>query len=734
MFPKKNKTINKWAAVIATIFLLLFCLLIGRFVYIANGKEIDGHQLVNIGENQWKTVKVVDAHRGSIYGRNDHVLAHDIPAYTIYAVISPKAGKGNYVKNKEKTAKLLAPILDMKESKILDLLNKNLQNKNTWQVEFGTSGKKLSYDKKKKIDKLKLPGIKFKQETKRYYPNQKFASYVLGFTQYDQEKKKAVGKLGVERSLNDYLTEQDGKVTFKTSQEGVKMPDAKKHLKKPKQGDNVYLTIDNKIQTVLGEAMSSVAKEYKPKRMIGVVADPKTGQILAMSNRPSFNPNKRDIENYTNFAVSSPYEPGSVMKMFTLASAIDAGVYNGNATFQSGSYDVGGITVHDWNQSWGRISFNEGLQRSSNVGFSIIADKQLGTDRFYDYLKKFGFTQKTGIDLPKESNSRMSFKWKADQVSTAFGQASAFTSLQLVQAATAIANDGKMMRPYVIEKVKNPTTGKVVLNHKPKVAGTPISKETAEKTRKLLRTVVHGKHGTGKPYDLKGYDVIGKTGTAQIAVNGNYLTGRNNYIFSFMGMAPEKDPKLIVYVAVDRPHLKDTETGSEPVAKVFNPVMSNALQYLNIKPEKKADKKQTTSEQTVTLKQYKGEPFDEAAKDLKAKGVDVVTVGKKGKVTKQAPFDGTKVLKGSKVILVGEGKLELPDLTGWSLSDSLKVANLLSLKPNIIGNGFVIDQKPAKGTVVKKGDYLVLNLQAEDNKNKEKQGDAQDKKKSSQMD
>ncbi|MBM7644260.1 penicillin-binding protein 2B [Scopulibacillus daqui] len=703
----KNKSINKWAAIVASAFLLLFCIVIGRFTYLSIAKESAGHKLVDLGEKQWKHVKVVDAHRGNIYGRGGEVFAEDIPAYTLYAVLSHKAP--SYVKDKEKTARELAPILDMSQDEILKILN----NKKAFQVQFGSAGTKLSYAKKKQIEKLHLPGIGFITDSKRYYPNGEFASQVIGTTRENPDTGKQHGVLGIEKSLNKYLTEEDGVVSYYGARDGVMMPNSKEHMKKPHDGNDVYLTIDNRIQAIMESSMSKVEKEYKPKRMIAIAADPKTGQILGMADRPTFNPNGNSIKNYTNFAISPPYEPGSVMKIFTLAAAINEGVYNGDDKYESGTYKVGGVNIHDWNQSgWGKITFNDGLERSSNVGFSIIADKQLGTDKLHDYLKRFGFDKKTGIDLPNESGSIMDWNQKANQVETAFGQSSAFTAIQIVQAATAIANDGKMMKPYIIDKVENPNTNKTMIEHKPEIVGRPITKETAEKERELLRSVVTGKHGTGHPYNIKGYDVIGKTGTAQIAEKGKYLKGKNNYIFSFLGMAPKKDPKLIVYVAVDRPHLKPTENGDEPVADIFNPVMSNGLQYIDMAPNQKDSQKtdiQKAESQSVKLPDVVGQPMDEAKKTLKAKGLDVVAIGK-GNVTKQTPFSGTKLLEAGKVILVGEGKQKMPDLTGWSMADALKLADVLSMKPDMIGNGYVTDQKPAPGSQVKEGDHLTLKL------------------------
>ncbi|MFC4617251.1 penicillin-binding protein [Camelliibacillus cellulosilyticus] len=697
MFPRKNISINRWAAVLALVFLLVFIIIFGRFVYLAEAKEVSSHNLVKIGKNQWTTVKQTDAHRGEILGPDGTVYARDIPAYTVFAVVSDKAP--SYVKDKEKTAQALAPILDMDEKQVYEILNKP----GRFQVEFGSHGKKLSADKMEAIKKRHLPGIFFSEESKRYYPNGAFAPYVIGFTNYQDKLKKDTGVMGVESSLNDYLTEQDGTVSFYSDKNGVIMPNGQKQVKKPHDGDNVYLTIDNKIQTVLDDAMSKVDKDYHPKRMVAIALNPKTGAVLAMSNRPTYNPNQPDLKHWENYAIAAPFEPGSVMKSFTLAAAINEGVWPGNQTYKSGAFKVNDeVTLHDWSQSWGRITFNEGFLRSSNVAFSIVEDKYLGSNRFKDYLNRFGFTRKTGIDLPGESGGNLNFKYRTDQVMNSFGQSSAFTPIQIVQAATAIANDGKMVQPYVVQKIVDPNSGKIVKNHEPQVVGEPIKKETAKKVREMMRQVVADKKGTGYAlYNLKNYQVIGKTGTAQIAVNGHYLTGRDNYVFSFLGMAPENDPKVIVYVAIDRPHLKEGELDAQPVSDVFNPVMESALQYLKVAPNAEAVDKDKTVNDAVKVADWTGKSVQEAEKTLKADGMTVITVGDQNTVRQQSIYPGEKVLPGSQIILDTGGTRKMPNITGWSLSEVMGLAKLLDAAPTINGDGFVISQKPAPGTVLK---------------------------------
>lgn len=698
--------------------MLIFLIVIGRFVYIAQGREIDGHELTQIGEKQWTKVDVIDKKRGTIYSNDGQVFAKDVPAYTLVAVLSEKAD--NHVKDIEKTAQALAPILDLKVSDVRSTLEKD-----AYQVEFGSAGKKLSLAQKKKIEQLKLPGLTFVDASKRTYPEQSSAAFTIGFTQTDPETDKEKGVLGIEQSLDRYLSEKDGTVSYYRSIDGVPIPGETRHLKDAAPGNDVYLTLNSWIQAVLDQSMSSVYEEYKPESMLAVVADPETGRILGMSSKPDFNLNERDtIDNFTNAPVQSRYEPGSVMKMFTLSAAIDAGVYRGQGTFNSGTYRFDGGTVHDWNRKgWGTITFDQGFQLSSNVAMSIIADQQLGTDRLKSYLDKFGFMEPTGIDLPGEASSVINWSSKMDQIAPSFGQGSAFTAMQIVQAATAIANDGTMMRPYIVDRIVNPETDKTVLQHDPQVAGKPISKEAAEETRRLMRQVVSNKDvargygGTGLAYDLPGYDLIGKTGTSQLYLNGKLMTGRNNYIYSFLGMAPEKDPKVMVYVAVRQPKLKDTDVlSSQPVIDVFKPVMSSSLQYVNA--ARSDDKKGETAVPSAVFDSFVGQSVDEAVETLKKKGFDPVAIGG-GTVKAQMPYEGQKMVEGSKIILLGSDSPKMPDLTGWSLADSLKVAEVAGLRTSVKGDGYVIAQTPDPGSAVKSGMQMTLQMGKPEDKEEE---------------
>jgi penicillin-binding protein 2B len=390
------------------------------------------------------------------------------------------------------------------------------------------------------------------------------------------------------------------------------------------------------------------------------------------------------------------------MKIFTLAAAVEEGVYNGEEKYHSGTYKVGKSKIGDHNngEGWGEITFNEGVERSSNVAFAILANEKLGANRFNQYLHKFGFYDKTGVDIPGEASGNINFKYDIEKVTTAFGQGSSITPIQQLQAATAIANNGKMMKPYVIDHITDPNKkNKTVLQNSPESAGQPISANTSKQVRDILEKVVTSKNGTGKPYKIEGFDIAGKTGTAQMAgADGKLLTGRENYVFSFLGMAPKDDPELVVYVAVQQPQLKDTETGSAPVSSIFKPVMENSLHYLNIKPKEKASgDKASENMPSASLSDLTGMRMEMAEKQAKDEGFTPVKIGDGAAVQKQYPESGNNILPNEKVFLASEGQVKMPDMTGWSRRDVLNYSHLTGIHFELNGKGFATKQSVKKG-------------------------------------
>ncbi|MGG4169686.1 penicillin-binding transpeptidase domain-containing protein [Rossellomorea vietnamensis] len=716
---KKRPSMNIGAAILFGIFGLLFFVLMVRFVTIQVTGEADGKVLASQAAKKYIKSHILEAHRGTIFDGKGEVIAEDTSAYTLVAILDPSITsdpkKPKHVTDPEKTAKVLSKYLDMKESAIYDRLTKKGQNnKLPYQVEFGAPGRDLSHQMMLEIKEEDIPGVTFRKEAKRFYPNGSFASHLIGFAQKttdDDGDSTTVGKMGVEASFNDVLKGKDGSVAYKSDVWGYLLPNSDEHVTPPKDGDDLYLTIDKKIQTFLEEAMNEVQKKYKPKKMFAIVSDPKTGKILAMSQRPTFHPDTREglLDNWTNIIVEDTYEPGSTMKSFSLAAAVNEGKFNPNETYESGKYYVENvpnpIRDHNGGEGWGTITFLEGVQRSSNVAFANLLDK-IGFKKYENYLHDFGFGEATYVGLPNEASGSILYHYPIEKYTTIFGQGTTVTPLQMVQAESAIANDGKMMKPYVISKIVDPNTKKVIKETKPEVSGSPISKETAIKTREYLETTVTSEHGTGQKFAIEGYRVGGKSGSGQIPdpSNGRYMVGKENYLFSFMGMAPIDNPQLIVYVGVQQPELEPTEIGSDPVSAVFNPVMQNSLKYLNIKPQEKVSLKKQSLPETREMS------VEEAKKELEKAGVTPIVVGNGSEVVKQLPQGGNPMLEGERVVIKTDGDITIPDMKGWSVRDVFKVANIAGLKINMVGNGYAFSQNIQPGIKVNKDEPLVVNF------------------------
>ncbi|KNE20080.1 penicillin-binding protein [Virgibacillus pantothenticus] len=724
---RKNKTTHFMAGIFIILFVGIFLTLSGRFLYIQATAEIDGVSLKKWADKQRTSTYKLPAERGKIYDNNGMTLAYDQPSYRIFAIVqeaySDGAEEPRHVKEPRKTAEQLAPLLDMKESDIEKRLQEGIDN-DRFQVEFGNKGRQLSLQKKEEIEELELPGIHFKEETVRAYPNGTFASQIIGFAkemEIEGKEENATtqqlkGVTGIEKEMDKHLRGKDGYIAFQRDKYNKKLLDPKEVVKKNEDGGNIYLTIDQKIQTLLEDTLTQVEKKYEPERISAVVMNPKTGEVIAMGNRPSYNPNNpTDVENWYNDVVSTPFEPGSTMKMFTWAAAIEEGVYNGTEAYKSGQYQpnekIKPVRDHNGGAGWGPISYNEGFERSSNVAASKLVWEKIGSDKYLEYLKAFQFDQKTNIDLPNEVAGKILYNWPAEKLTTAFGQDTTMTPIQQMKAATAIANNGKMLQPYIIDKLTEADKQKPIKEKQPKVVGEPISKATSKQVLQLLDLAVNGEHATGKNFQLDGYKVGGKTGTAQIPnPDGGYLIGRENYIFSFLGMAPIDNPQLMMYVSVKQPKLGEKkdgslEMGSDPVAFIFKHVMENGLHYLNIDP----DKQKMDNVKHIEIPSVVGKSGEAVAKELTEKGLRVTTTGK-GKILKSNVQEGDQVLPNDHIMLITE-KPKMPQIIGWSLRDALQLANLLELKTETFGDGYVATQNIKAGVAIKPGDYLGIELE-----------------------
>ncbi|WHT46946.1 penicillin-binding protein [Sporosarcina thermotolerans] len=514
--------------------------------------------------------------------------------------------------------------------------------------------------------------------------------------------------MGLEQTYNEALTGVNGKVDFKTDRWGFILPKSEKQIVAAQDGMTIQLTIDKTIQNFVEDAMNQVDEEYSPEKMLVIITNPNTGEIYAMSQRPSFHPSTRVglTENWLNDAVQNTIEPGSTMKIFTLAAAIEERKWDPFAEFQSGQYTIYDKTIRDVNRTgWGRISFLEGFQRSSNVSMAYLLER-MGDRTFIEYLKDFGFGEKVGIDLPNEASGIILDINPSERLTTSYGQGSTVTPIQMIQAATAVANDGKMMKPYVIDKIINPNTEETVEDHKPEEKESPISAETAKQVREILATTVTSAPGTAKKFALSGYSVGGKTGTAEIPKKDGpgYLSGDGNYLYSFLGMAPIEDPQLLAYVIVQQPKLEIGQYGSDPVAKLFTSIMESSLKYMNIVPEN------NESSSTVPISEFIGSDSSSAIEELREQGFSPVLIGEGGNVISQYPQKGTKMNKGSIVLLETNGDTTLPNFYGWSKKMALSFKMLSGLDIRLNGDGYVTEQSLSEGAVISKDDPVVLQL------------------------
>lgn len=722
---KTSRTTRVMASIFMLLFVVVFLFIAGRFLYIQITGEINGVSLRAWAEEKRKTEYPLEAKRGTIFDSNGMILAYDLPTFRMHAIVDEAHSAGtnttHHVDDIKGTAEQIAPILDVEPSYLIERMESGVKNELT-QVEFGKSGKELSQKIKDQIEELDLPGIHFTQEFIRHYPNEVFASHILGFArkEFNEElqKEEIIGVNGMENEMDDVLRGIDGHISFQRDRYNNKLLDPDEVLKQPEDGDEVYLTLDQKVQILLEEVLTEVEETYNPKRISAIVMNAKTGEIVALSNRPSYNPNEpTNVENWYNDVISAPFEPGSTVKMFTWAAAIDAGVYNGDELFQSGKYQMNKVVdpVHDHNngKGWGLISFDEGFQRSSNVAASILLWEKLGDGTYLDYLQAFGLNEKTGVDLPGEANGFILYQWPREKLTTSFGQGSTVTPIQQMQAATAIANGGKMMQPYIVKKIIDSNTGEVLLKKEPTVVGEPISAEAAAQMLELLGSVVTGKHGTGKAYQLDGYTVGGKTGTAEIPnPNGvGYLSGRENNVFSFLGMAPQDDPELMMYVSVTQPTLDDDEAGNVPVSYIFTNVMESALHYLNIAPDKEESKQVEEIEIPAILNQ----PTEKVEQSFVENGFKVTTVGEGETIVNANVMEGETYLEYEHIFLITD-EPTMPSVIGWSIREMITFAELLNVELELTGHGYVTEQNIEEGTPLTEEDVVQIKFSKPDQK------------------
>ena len=719
---------NGRATLIEIIYGVLFLLLFARFAYIQVFGVVNDQDLKDLASKKQERIVELPADRGKIVDSKGETIVADTLSYRIFIVLSKKAeedkdGIPRYVKEEDykKLSKVLEKHLAVDQKEVFKRLKK-ANKEERYQIELGSAGKNLSHaqqeELRKDLEKEGITGVNFLEEKKRFYPNGVFASHLIGYATTNEEEdengrlqKVTRGKMCLEKTYDELLGE-NGSINFRSDGKGYIFPQADKNIKPAKDGHNIQLTLNSKIQNILESTMTEVYEQYDPESIVVVLAHAKTGEILAMSQRPTFNPTTLeglDI-NWMNEVVEKTIEPGSTMKMFTLAAAVEEGKWDPNAYFTSGQYRVFDRVINDVKRGgWGTISYLEGFQRSSNVSMAYLLEK-VGDKRFIEYIREFGFGEKVGLGLPNEAEGVIIDRYPAERLTTSYGQGSTVTPIQMIQAATAIANDGKMMKPYLIKSIKDPNTGEVLEENKPTQKGMPISPETAQEVREVLASTVTAPHGTGRPFALNSYNVGGKTGTAEIPKGdgqSGYLSGRGNYLYSFLGMAPIEDPEIIAFVSVQQPELPWQEYGAIPVAKIFTTVMNNSLKTLQVQPN------ETPDIQIEAVDNYVGQEVEEVIEAVREEGNIPIVIGDvEGKVQEQYPSEGSVLPPKSQVLLKTEGVIHIPDFTGWSKKMMLSYRSLSGLDIRVSGEGYVVAQSISNGTPINTDETIIVQLES----------------------
>lgn len=688
--------------------MLLVLIVLGvRFSYVAITKQVGDHKLDKVTQQIYQNQNIDRARRGTIFDVDGNVIAENSTAYTLLGIIDKRQigldGKKQYIapEDDKEVAKKLAKVLGDKPQYYEKILADGRKN-NLSQVQFGVRGQSLNASKYKTIKKLNIPGIDFANNLVRFYPNGSFASDLIGMAQKKEDDKTGIthlkGTMGIEASWNKDLAGEDGVKTTNMP----KNEEAKLRNTSAESGHDIYTTLNSNLQKLLEGQMDTLAKDTLPYSATATVMDTQTGKIVAQAQRPSYNPEtgKGIGDLWSNELVEAPYEPGSVMKGVMVATAIENGSWKPNDKFASGRLRIGDKVVNDWNegQGWGKITYSEGLARSSNVAMAKTMEK-VGPDVWHDYLEKFGFLKSTNSGLATEEVGNIQYKYPIEQASTAFGQAISVTQIQMLQAYSAIAGNGEVIKPQFIEKIVDSEKDKVLFQAKREVVSHPISAKTAKETRKQLEAVIYSPAGTGKEYAIPGVRTTGKSGTAQIATASGYsLPGdTTNEIHSWMGMAPADKPRYLMYIVVKKP-AKNGGNINKYLADVFIPVMQRALTM-----SEDDNKIIVSKEQEFNVPNVTDKGTNEAKSVLKKAGLNSVVIGDGPTVKTQTPGANRKTLADQIVFLKTDGQqITMPDMRGWSKSDVLSWGMLTNIDIKDKGQGFVTSQSIDVGTVLDK--------------------------------
>lgn len=639
------------------------------------------------------------AERGTIYDRNGNVLAASLSFEAVYAIPVE-------VRDPKQTARVLAPLLDLDADWIEGRLSR--RQAVVWLKL------RLTPEEANEIRRLNLPGIGVQERPLRYYPNGEMAAALLGFAGIDNQ-----GLEGLERYYDSVLKGQDGMIVQERDAAGRTIPGGMERRVAPTDGFHLTLTIDKVIQYIAERELERGVLEADADWGVFLGVNPKTGEVLALANYPSFDPNEYGSyppEVWRNNAVIGFFEPGSTFKVFTAAAALESGIADLDDTYiDPVTLNIAGGRVSCWRAGGhGHQTFVEALENSCNPIFAILAD-QMGPERFHKYVTAFGFGKKSGIDYPGESpgsvpgvNARL-LQW----ANVGFGQGIGTTAVQMAMAASAIANGGALMQPYIVKEVRAPD-GSLVRTTTPKVVQRPISEKTAAEMRMSMRSVVE--NGSGRQADIPGYRVAGKTGTAQIASpTGGYLSGYKSNMAGFLAFAPADDPQFVGIVMLYKVG-REPSYGGLWAAPVFARIAEEVLEYMGVPRQYDEEK---VEDALVRVPNVMNLSVADAEEILLVHGLRVEVEGVDGYILDQTPPSGARVEPGTRVVLTlydtdhhhhDHDHVQVPDVTGRSMRDAASILGQRGLRIEIVGNGFAIGQNPAPGADAHVGDVVVVTF------------------------
>ena len=614
---------------------LAFLLIVGKVFYI---QVFSYNKLNKLAQSLWNRNLPIEADRGKIYDRDGVVLADN--KTTVSLVLIP-----NQIKDKEKTTRELANILNVSYDEMYKHVSKRTSIERVHPI-----GRRLSFDVADKINALKLDGVYLVKESKRYYPYDDLLSHTLGYVGIDNQ-----GLSGLELMYDKYLTGEYGAIKYISDAKGNKL-ELEESYEEPENGMNLTLTINYKLQKVLEREINNAMDKYNPDQAIGIIMDPNTGEILAMTARPNFNPS--NYQNYNeetlnrNLPIWATYEPGSTFKIITLSTALEENLIDleNDTYYDSGSIHVENARIKCWKAGGhGQETFLQVVENSCNPGFVVMGQK-IGKEKLFEYIHKFGFGTKTGVDLNGEANGilfNLNRVGPVELATTSFGQGVSVTPIQQITAVSAAINGGYLLKPYIVKSINEPETNTVVKQNTTKIVRKVINSNTSEKVRYALESVVT--NGTGRNAFIDGYRVGGKTGTAQKVKDGHYMIG--NYIVSFMGFMPANDPKVIAYVAIDNAK-GITQYGGTIAAPIVRNILLDAIDILNIdKPEGASEKNYNYLDRKyATIPDVVGMNLKDAMSMLKPFKVEYSGTG--NKVFYQTPSSGTRIYEGEVVKLM----------------------------------------------------------------------------------